>query len=222
MRHLESQPSTARAHRVEYSRGSVAPPVRVLVLAVLAVSTTILTGGLADAQQASGRNEVLPGIVNYTRIDKNLAVGGVLSLEALPELKRRGFKAVINLRKASEPDANVEGEGVAVRGAGLKYVNLPFSATDPYEVAALQVEPFMKALADPSNLPVLVHSRQAHRPVGLLLIKRVLQDGWTVEKGFAAADARGLADGTEGAAGVQQFVRSYIKAHSRVRPSVNR
>jgi protein tyrosine phosphatase (PTP) superfamily phosphohydrolase (DUF442 family) len=186
----------------------------VLLFTVLAVSTTILTGGLGAAQQAPG-NEALPGVVNYTRIDANLAVGGVLSLQALPELKRRGFKTVINLRKASEPDANVEAEGVAVRGAGLKYVNLPFSATDPYEVAAAQVEPFMKALADPSNLPVLIHSRQAHRPVGLLLIKRVLRDGWSLDKGFGAADAQVLADGTEGAAGVRQFVLSYIKAHSR-------
>ena len=105
---------------------------------------------------------------------------------------------MINLRKASEPDANVEAEGHAVRGAGLKYVNLPFSATDPYLVAAAQVEPFMKTLADPSNLPVLIHSRQAHRPVGLLLIKRVLRDGWSVDKGFAAADAQVLADGHRG------------------------
>lgn len=214
MRQIESEPSTASSRGVECSRGRVTPPARVLVLAVLAVSTTILTGGLRAAQQAPG-NETLPGIVNYTRIDANLAVGGVLSLQALPELKRRGFKTVINLRKASEPDANVEAEGVAVRAAGLKYVNLPFSATDPYEVAAAQVEPFMKALADPSNLPVLIHSRQAHRPVGLLLIKRVLRDGWSVDKGFGAADAQGLADGTEGAAGVRQFVLSYIKAHSR-------
>ena len=164
MRHLESQPSTDRWHRADDSRGSVALPARVLVLVVLAVMTLVPSGDLGAVSQAPGRDEVLPGIVNYARIDKNLAVGGVLSLQALPELKRRGFKTVINLRKPSEPDANVEAEGVAVRGAGLKYVNLPFSATDPYEVAAAQVEPFMKALADPSNLPVLVHSRQRIAP----------------------------------------------------------
>lgn len=214
MNHIESEPPTARSHRVECSSGREAPPARVLVLAVVAVSATILSSGLRAAQQAPGK-EVLPGIVNYTRIDANLAVGGVLSLEALPEVKRRGFRTVINLRKASEPDANVEAEGAAVRSTGLKYVNLPFSATDPYETAAAQVEPFMKALADPSNLPVLIHSRQSHRPVGLLLIKRVLRDGWSVDKGFAAADAQVLADGTEGAAGVRAFVLSYIKAHSR-------
>jgi uncharacterized protein (TIGR01244 family) len=214
MRHIESEPSSARSRRVECRSGRVAPPARALVLAVLAVTATILSGGLRAAQQAPGK-EALPGIVNYTRIDANLAVGGVLSLEALPEVKRRGFKTVINLRKPSEPDANVEAEGAAVRGAGLKYVNLPFSATDPYEIAAAQVEPFMKALVDPSNLPVLIHSRQAHRPVGLLLIKRVLRDGWSVDKGFAAADAQVLADGTPGAAGVRAFVLSYIKAHSR-------
>jgi len=214
MRHIGSR---ARRHEASRTRGCIPRGATwqwMALLAVLAVSAPILTGGLRAAQQAPGKED-LPGIVNYTRIDKNLAVGGVLSLQALPELKRRGFKTVINLRKASELDANVEAEGVAVRGAGLKYINLPFSATDPYAVASAQVEPFMKALADPSNLPVLIHSRQAHRPVGLLLIKRVLRDGWSIDKGFAAPDAQGLADGTEGAAGVREFVRSYIKAHSR-------
>ena len=214
MRHRESASSTGRLFRVHNNGARVAPPALVLVVAVLAVTTTIVSGALRAGPQAPLK-DALPGIVNYTRIDATLAVGGMLSLGAVPELKRRGFKTVINLRKASEPGANVEVEGEVVRSAGLRYVNLPFSATDPYAVAAAQVEPFMKALADPSNLPVLIHSQQAHRPVGLLLIKRVLRDGWSVDKGFAAADAQVLADGTAGAAGVREFVLRYIKAKSR-------
>ena len=214
MDRIKTESSTVGSFIVEYTSGSRAPHARVLLLAVLAVITTILSGGLRAAQQAPNKGG-LRGIVNYTPVDASLAVGGALSLTAVPEIKRRGFRTVINLRKASEPDANVEAEGHAVRGAGLKYVNLPFSATDPYLVAAAQVEPFIKALADPSNLPVLIHSRQAHRPVGLLLIKRVLRDGWSVDKGFAAADAQVLADGTAGAAGVREFVLRYLKAQSR-------
>ncbi len=212
MHHIESDPSAARPQPVQC--GSRRIPLAAIVLALIAVSATILSGSPPSAWQVPGK-EAMPGIVNYTRVDANLAVGGVVSPESLPELKRRGFKTVINLRKATEPDANVEAEGDAVRRAGMKYVNLPFSATDPYDVAAAQVEPFLKALADPSNLPVMIHSRQAHRPVGLLLIKRVLQDGWSVDKGFAAADAQVLADGTAGAAGVREFVLNYIKAHRR-------
>src|SRR5206468_12781923 len=106
----------------------------------------------------------VPGIRDLTRIGQNVAVRGAVSVEALPELKRRGFKAVINLRKASEANANVEAEGNAVRAAGLKYINLPFSAADPYDVAAPQVDLFLKAFADRSNWPVFAHSAQSHRP----------------------------------------------------------
>ena len=149
---------------------------RVFLLALFVLGLVTLTSGLQAASQAPAK-ETLPGIVNFTRIDSNVAVGGAVSVEALPELKRRGFKAVINLRKASEANANVEAEGDAVRAAGMKYINLPFSATDPYDVAAPQVDLFLKAFADRSNWPVFAHSAQSHRPTGLLVIKRVLEDG---------------------------------------------
>jgi len=178
------------------------------------VSLAVLATSLGAASQTASR-ETVAGIVNFTPIDKNVTVGGALSPEAVPELKRRGFKAVINLRKASEANANVEAEGEAVRAAGLKYINLPFAVTDPYEVAAPQVDLFLKTLADRSNWPVFIHSAQSHRPTGLLVIKRVLEDGWSVEKAYAADDAQVLADGSAGAKGIHDFVAVYLKAHGK-------
>ena len=187
---------------------------RVFLLALFVLGLVTLTSGLQAASQAPAK-ETLPGIVNFTRIYSNSAVGGAVSVEALPELKRRGFKAVINLRKASEANANVEAEGDAVRAAGLKYINLPFSASDPYDVAAPQVDLFLKAFADRSNWPVFAHSAQSHRPTGLLVIKRVLEDGWSIEKAYAAADAQVLSDGSDGAKGIRDFVAKYLKAHGK-------
>ena len=155
------------------------------------------------------------GVVNYTPIDKDMTVGGALTADGIAELKRRGFKAVINLRKATENDANVEAEGEAVRAAGMKYVSLPFSASDPYDVAAAQVEPFLKAVDDRSNWPVFMHSARSHRPTGLLVIKRVLEDGWSLEKAYAAPDAQVLADGTAGAKGIKDFAEKYLAAHGK-------
>ena len=159
--------------------------------------------------------EKLTGVNNFTRIDRDLAVGGLVSNEALPELKRRGFKSVINLRRASEVNANVEAEGDAVRAAGMKYINIPFSAGDPFDVASAQVEPFLKALADPANLPALAHSVQSHRPTGLLVIKRVVKDGWSLEKALAADDSQVLADGSAGAKTLREFIVAYLKAHGK-------
>src|SRR5438034_1589213 len=84
----------------------------------------VFCGSRGGAQ--TSEKETLTGAQNYTRVDRNVACGGAIAFDALPELKRRGFKAVINLRLPTEPNANVEAEGEAVRTAGLKYINLPF------------------------------------------------------------------------------------------------
>ncbi len=168
--------------------------------------------GLKGASQAPEK-EAIPGVQSYTRVEANIACGGTIAPEAFPELKRRGFKAVINLRQPTERNANVEGEGEAVRAAGLTYINLPFYPGTPD--AATWVEPFLKAVADPSNLPVYIHSIRAHRAAGLLLIKRALVDGWSIEKAMAEADAVALADRSAGAELTRKFSLEYINAHSR-------
>jgi protein tyrosine phosphatase (PTP) superfamily phosphohydrolase (DUF442 family) len=188
-----------------------ATPSRVAGLA-LVISLIGLVSPPTAASQTTGK-ETVAGVVNYTRVDATVAVGGALSLEALPELVRRGFKSVINLRLPTEPNANVEAEGAAVRAAGLKYINIPFNAGAPD--AATQVPVFLKAMADTSNLPVLIHSAGAHRSVAMLIIQRVLVEGWSVEKAFAAEDSQVLADGSAGAKGNGDFARTYIAAHPR-------
>ena len=78
----------------QIERDAVAP-ARVFLLVLFVLGLVTLTSGLQAASQAPAK-ETLPGIVNFTRIDSNVAVGGAVSVEALPELKRRGFKAVIS------------------------------------------------------------------------------------------------------------------------------
>jgi len=186
--------------------------MRHVTFSFIAAGAFVLASHVPLASQASNK-ETLSGVVNYTRVDANIAVGGAVSLEALPELTRRGFKAVINLRLPTEPNANVEAEGAAVRAAGLKYINIPFNASDPQ--ADAQVPVFLKAMADTSNLPVLIHSAGAHRSVAMLIIKRVLVEGWNLDKAFAAEDSQVLSDGSAGAKGNQAYVRSYIAAHAK-------
>lgn len=146
---------------------------------------------------------MLPGAQNYTRVDRNVACGGAIAFEALPELKRRGFKAVINLRLPTERNANVEAEGDAVRAAGLKYIHLPFNAAAPDANAV--VDAFLKAVTDPGNQPVYIHSNAAHRVGGLWLIKRVRLDGWSVENALAEAEGIGLSDSS------RQFALAYVQ-----------
>jgi uncharacterized protein (TIGR01244 family) len=178
------------------------------------VSLALLATGLGAASQTPP-TQAVAGIANFTPIDKNLAVGGLITPAGMAELKRRGFKTVINLRKPDEANANVEAEGDAVRAAGMKYINVPFSAGDPYDVASPQVGVFIKAIDDRANWPVFAHSVQSHRPTGLLVIKRVLEDGYTVEKAYAAPDTQVLADGSAGSKGMKDFAQKYLQAHGK-------
>jgi tyrosine-protein phosphatase SIW14 len=166
----------------------------------------LLSAPSADGLQAPEK-EPLPGGETYTRVDPNVACGGVIPLGALSELKRRGFVAVINLRLASEPGAKVEEEGEAARAAGLKYIHIPFNYGAP-DIPAI-VDVFLKAVLDPANQPVYIHSAAAHRVGGLWLIKRVLIDGWGVERALAEAEIIGLSEYS------RPFALNYVKTHSR-------
>ena len=97
---------------------------------------------------------------------------------ALATLKKEGFVSVINLRLASEPGANVEAEEKAAQAAGLKYIALPFDAAAP---DAAIVDRFLAAVATKANQPIFIHCGSANRVGGVWMIKRVLQDGWTIE-----------------------------------------
>ena len=64
---------------------------------------------LSVAVVAAGAQKIeKPGIVNYTKVDAVVACGGATDTAALEGLKNDGFKAIINLRLATEQGANLE------------------------------------------------------------------------------------------------------------------
>ena len=67
---------------------------------------------------------------------------------------------------------------------------------------------FLGAVADPKNQPVFVHCGSANRVGGMWMIKRVLQDKWTVEQARAEAEAIGLREPA-----MIAFVTEYINTH---------
>ena len=93
--------------------------------------------------------------------------------------KKDGFKAVINLRMASEPGINMEQNQAKAKELGLNYVHIPFSAGSPDPKA---VDTFLATIADKANQPVLMHCASAQRVGTMWLAKRVLQDNYSIEK----------------------------------------
>jgi uncharacterized protein (TIGR01244 family) len=139
-----------------------------------------------QATQEQPTKEPVAGAVNYVRLDPNFASGGATTADAFATLKKMGFRTVINLRMATEPGVDLPGEEKLVTETGLRYVGLPFSPGAP-DVTA--VEGFLRVARDAASQPVYVHCASGQRANAFWMIKRVVVDGWTIEKALAEADS---------------------------------
>ena len=149
----------------------------------------------------------LPGATNVTRVDATVMCGGATSPEAFPQLKKDGFAAIINLRRESEPGADIPAAAAAAAGAGLKFIHIPFDAANP---DTKDVETFLRAVTDASNQPVYIHCASANRVGAMWLIKRVVVDGWDVERASKESEAIGLTNPK-----LKQFAIDYATAHRK-------
>jgi uncharacterized protein (TIGR01244 family) len=147
------------------------------------------------------------GIANYTKVDAVVACGGATEVAALEGLKTDGFKSVINLRMASESGANVPENEAKAKALGLNYFHLPLSGASPDPAV---VDRFLGVIADKANQPVFIHCASANRVGAVWLVKRVMQDGWPVDKATTEAKAIGLS-----APGLEKFALDYIAAHKK-------
>jgi protein tyrosine phosphatase (PTP) superfamily phosphohydrolase (DUF442 family) len=172
-------------------------------------------GGVAiQAPKVRTRREDFPGLANYFPIDGTASNGSQFQSRALAitELSKRGFKAVIDV--AGGPDA--EAEGAAVRATGMKYFLLTIDlAGSPGQYDPAKVEPVLKAMTDPANQPVYLHSGNGHRTAMLWMIKRVVVDGWSVEQAGAEATMIGLVNDNPAVPTQWKFAQDYITAHSK-------
>src|SRR5690349_8750781 len=90
--------------------------------------TTALILALAVPAWAQVPKQERPGIVNFSKVDAVVACGGATETSALEGLAKDGFKSVINLRLATENNANIDQNAAKAKELGLKYIHIPFSA----------------------------------------------------------------------------------------------
>ena len=169
--------------------------------------TTLLILTLAVSAAAQVTKQERPGIVNFSKVDAVVACGGATETSALDGLAKDGFKSVINLRLASEANANIELNAAHARSLRLNYIHIPFNAQQP-EPRVL--DEFLAAIANKANQPAYVHCGSANRVGAVWLAKRVLQDGWTIEKATEEAKLIGLRSEP-----LEKFALSYIAAHKK-------
>jgi uncharacterized protein (TIGR01244 family) len=152
------------------------------------------------AQQVT--KEEVAGIRNLSRLETTVACAGATEVEAIPNVKKMGFAAMINLRQASEPGANVPQAQAAAKAAGLNYVHIPFDAAAPDPAVA---DRFLEAIKQPGNQPAYIHCASANRAAAMWFVKRVQIDKWETDRAMKEAEALGLSS-----APLKQFVTTYV------------
>jgi len=165
----------------------------------------LLLAGMLPSVAGQLVKQDVEGIRNFTRVDATVACAGATSVEAIAELKRQGFAAIVNLRLESEAGADIDASRAAAEAAGLEYIHLPLDGGAPDPAVA---DAFLAAVTDTANQPVFIHCASANRVGALWLIKRVLKDGWSVEEATNEAKAIGLRSEA-----LEQFALKYIADH---------
>jgi|EndMetStandDraft_9_1072997.scaffolds.fasta_scaffold169264_2 uncharacterized protein (TIGR01244 family) len=171
--------------------------------AAVTVSAAVEAG--REAQPAAAAQE-LPPIRNFLRINDQFCTGGQPRMEHLDQLKKEGVKAIINLRTPGEHRADEE--EAKAKELGLRYFNIPVVFRDPKPE---QVDEFLKLTDDPANRPAFIHCTAAIRVGAFWMARRVVRDGWTIEKAEEEARQVGLRESPH----LNEFVRKYVAEHKK-------
>jgi uncharacterized protein (TIGR01244 family) len=162
-------------------------------------------GVIVSAQQVT--KETVPGVTNFARVETTVACAGATKIEAVPEIKKLGFASIINLREASEPDANVEGEAAAAKAAGIRFYHIPFNGQRPDPAVATQ---FLDAITAKGSEPAFIHCAGGNRAAAMWMIKRLAVDHWDADRAAREATDLGLTSGA-----LKQFAIDYAQSHKR-------
>jgi protein tyrosine phosphatase (PTP) superfamily phosphohydrolase (DUF442 family) len=160
------------------------------------------------------RREDFPGLARYFPIDGTASNGGLIQSAdwVVSELWRRGFKTFIDVAPGRDADAVAR----AARGVGMKYVAMPIAREGASgQLDAAKIDPVLNAIRDPGNQPVFLHSPDGRSTAMLWMIKRIVNDGWTVEQAGAEATTIGLVDDDPSVPALWKFAQDYVAAHGK-------
>ena len=96
----------------------------------------------------------------------------------------------------------------------MKYLAMPIARNGAGgEPDDTKIEPVIKAIIDPANQPLFLHSANGRSTAMLWMIKRVVNDGWTIEQAGAEAATIGLVNDDPAVPALWKFAQDYIAAH---------
>lgn len=145
----------------------------------------------------------IDGVRNYTKVDATIGCAGATDPKAIASLAGYGYKAILNLREATEEGALIPESRAAAEAAGLTFIHLPFKGSAPDESVADQ---FLKIVTTATNQPLFINCGSANRVGALWLIKRLVVDRWAVDRAVEEAKAIGLSS-----AALEKFAIAYAE-----------
>lgn len=117
-------------------------------------------------------------IDNFGEVNEHYFRGAQPDPDGFRQLKNKGIKTIIDLRK----DRAKEAEGWA-QAQGLRYVNIPL--TTKKAATAEQTAYFLELVNNPENWPVYVHCKGGrHRTGEMTAIYRITEDGWNADRAY--------------------------------------
>ena len=143
---------------------------------LIALITLLFAFTFAHLPVSAQTNAV--SIDNFGEVNEHYFRGSQPDEEEFIQLKNKGIKTIIDLRKDREKEA----EGWAL-GQGLRYVNIPL--TTKKAATAEQTAFFLELVNDPENWPVYVHCKGGrHRTGEMTAIYRITEDGWNADRAY--------------------------------------
>ena len=142
------------------------------------------------------------------KINEQITVGPQPSEQELAELKRMGFKSIVNVRAEGEKDQPLspQVEGDQARAMGLHYVHI---AVPMGNFQAAQVDQFRVAMAKLPQ-PVFSHCLGGKRAGVLAMMHEAVEEGLSGEEAITRANEKGLnIDKPE----LAQFMTRYVDEH---------
>lgn len=134
-------------------------------------------------------------------IDNNPAGGGQPSSEAYAKAAMNGFRSVLTLRSPKD-GVDLMRERLVVERNKLRYFNIRYRAELPERQ---QVDEFLKLARDPLNQPMLVNCAFAERVAPLMMMFRIVEQGWSQNRAVEEASRSGLES-----AKLKRFAANYL------------
>jgi protein tyrosine phosphatase (PTP) superfamily phosphohydrolase (DUF442 family) len=186
-----------------------------LSAAIAAVTLLLGFGNSLRAQQSRApleqsfapREKIAAPIVLC--IDDKPEGGGQPSAQAYAKAAANGFRSILTLRSAAD-GVDLIAERFMVEQNKLRYFNIPAGSKLP---SRERVDEYLRVAGDQANHPMLINCAFAERVAPLMMIFRIVEQGWSQEKALKEATASGLKAGP-----LQKFTAAYL-AQRKTKPN---